>query len=132
MESLDKSKEAEQLPPREWLPSTLQIRQYAEASGDFNPIHLDEQYAQELGLGGVIAHGMLTMAQCAAMVTDWMGDRGVITGLSVRFEGMARPGERICFKGFMRSRRGNEVELELIALKDGGERLLSGFALIHY
>jgi hypothetical protein len=71
---------------------TLQVRvtrdrlvRYAGASLDFNPIHWNERFAKEVGLPDVIAHGMLTMALGARMVTDWLGDPGRLVSYSVRF-----------------------------------------------
>jgi len=62
---------------------------YAGASGDFNPIHWSDRVAVRVGLPGVIAHGMLTMALASRAVTAWVGgDPGAITDFSVRF---ARP-----------------------------------------
>lgn len=120
----------EHLPVREWVPTILQIRQYAEASGDFNPIHLDEDYAQQAGLGGIIAHGMLSMAQLTAMLTDWIGVNGEILHVRVRFEGMVRPGELIRFTGSVIGHQGNELECELVAFKENKTRVLRGNALV--
>jgi acyl dehydratase len=61
---------------------------YAGASGDRNPIHWNERFAREVGLPGVIAHGMFTMGQAVNVVTDWTGDPGAIVEYGVRF---ARP-----------------------------------------
>lgn len=58
---------------------------YAGASGDFNPIHWNDRVAAEVGLPGVIAHGMLTMAHAARAVTDWVVDPSRLVELSVRF-----------------------------------------------
>ena len=58
---------------------------YAGASTDFNPIHWSDARAAELGLPGVIAHGMLTMGTALRVVTDWIGDPGRIRSYSVRF-----------------------------------------------
>ncbi|WP_324649538.1 MaoC/PaaZ C-terminal domain-containing protein [Georgenia sp. H159] len=58
---------------------------YAGASGDFNPIHYNERVAREVGLDGVIAHGMATMGLAAAAVTDWAGDPGAVVDYGVRF-----------------------------------------------
>ncbi|MDO8147075.1 MULTISPECIES: MaoC family dehydratase [Isoptericola] len=58
---------------------------YAGASGDFNPIHWDEQFATEVGLPGVIAHGMCTMGTVVDVVTDWAGDPGAIVRYGTRF-----------------------------------------------
>ncbi|MCK0118829.1 MaoC family dehydratase [Isoptericola sp. S6320L] len=58
---------------------------YAGASGDFNPIHWDEGFATEVGLPGVIAHGMCTMGSVIGVVTDWVGDPGAIVRYGTRF-----------------------------------------------
>lgn len=58
---------------------------YAGASLDFNPIHWNEKVAAEVGLPGVIAHGMLTMAIAGRLVTDWLGDPGALLEYGARF-----------------------------------------------
>ena len=57
----------------------------AGASGDFNPIHWNERFAQSVGLSGVIAHGMLTMGTAVQLVSDWVGDPGAIVDYQTRF-----------------------------------------------
>ena len=121
---------SDQIPVREWVPNDLQVRQYAEASGDFNPIHLDNDYACQVGLGGVIVHGMLTMAQMAAMLQDWMGDEGGITKLNVRFEQIVRPGDRITCSGSIKVRSENTLVCDLEASNSKKERVLSGLAYV--
>src|SRR5438309_10442878 len=76
------------LPPLTKHVTVEQIRQYAEASGDRNPIHLDETFARSAGLPGVIAHGMLTMAFANQMVTEWLCDRSMLMRLQCRFAGL--------------------------------------------
>ncbi|WP_143229545.1 MaoC/PaaZ C-terminal domain-containing protein [Actinophytocola xanthii] len=58
---------------------------YAGAALDFNPIHWNEKTADEVGLPGVIAHGMLTMAIAGRLVTDWLGDPGALLEYGARF-----------------------------------------------
>ena len=58
---------------------------YAGASKDFNPIHWNDRFAREVGLPGVIAHGMFTMGQAVNVVSDWAGDPGAIVDYGVRF-----------------------------------------------
>ncbi|HSE56168.1 MAG TPA: MaoC family dehydratase [Nocardioidaceae bacterium] len=58
---------------------------YAGASGDFNPIHWNDRTARAVGLPGVIAHGMLTMALAGRAVTEWVGDPGRVQEYGVRF-----------------------------------------------
>ena len=63
-----------------------QINKYAEASGDDNPIHLDEDFAQKSNLGGIVAHGMLILAQISELLTSIFGINWAINGhLDVRF-----------------------------------------------
>lgn len=58
---------------------------YAGASGDFNPIHYRDDVAAEVGLPGVLAHGMLTMGVAIGAVTDWLDARGWVSDYQVRF-----------------------------------------------
>ncbi|GAB2896134.1 MaoC family dehydratase [Neomicrococcus lactis] len=58
---------------------------YAGASGDFNPIHWNERFATEVGLPGVIAHGMWTMGTAVQLVSDWCGDPGAVVDYQTRF-----------------------------------------------
>jgi acyl dehydratase len=79
----------------------LTIR-YAGASGDFNPIHIDEEFAKQVGLPGRILHGLWTMAQVARAHTDAAGGPEKLTRLSVQFRGMGRMGEEIVVSGTVR------------------------------
>jgi acyl dehydratase len=72
-----------------------QIAAYAEASGDRNPIHLDDAFARSVGLPGVIAHGMLQMGLLARVA----GEPDRLKRLSCRFAGMVRPGDVVTFRG---------------------------------
>ena len=131
MKSLRSYEVSDRLAVREWAPNHIQIRQYAEASGDFNPIHLDDNYARQVGLGGVIAHGMLTMTQMSAMLTDWIGDQGGISKLNVRFEGVVRPGDTIRCTGSIRARSEKTLVCNLEAINHKNEIVLSGLAHIN-
>jgi len=73
------------LPPLTVQLSRVQLVRYAGASGDFNPIHWNPRVALEVGLPDVIAHGMLTMACAGRIVTDWIGNPGLVSGLETRF-----------------------------------------------
>jgi acyl dehydratase len=74
-----------QLPGRDFPIVRADLVRYAGASGDFNPIHWNEKVAAEVGLPGVIAHGMLTMATAGRVVTDWAGDPGAVREYGVKF-----------------------------------------------
>ena len=63
----------------------VDLIRYAGASGDFNVIHWNERVARSVGLPNVIAHGMLTMATAARLVTDWAGDPGAVIEYGTRF-----------------------------------------------
>lgn len=95
MPSFARVRVGEALPELRKAVTVEQIREYAEASGDHNPIHLDDVFARSAGLPGVIAHGMLTMAFAAQLVTDWLGDRRRLTAFRGRFGGMVLPGDEL-------------------------------------
>jgi acyl dehydratase len=72
---------------------------YAGASGDFNPIHIDEEFAKSVGLPGRILHGLWTMAQVARAHTEAAGGPEHLKRLSVQFRGMGLIGEEIVVSG---------------------------------
>ncbi|MDZ7577048.1 MAG: MaoC/PaaZ C-terminal domain-containing protein [Candidatus Nanopelagicales bacterium] len=74
-----------ELPKLEVRLQRVNLVMYAGASGDFNPIHWNTRYANSVGLPDVIAHGMLTMATAARLVTEWVADPGAVVSYSVRF-----------------------------------------------
>ena len=75
---------------------------YAGASGDFNPIHIDEEFAQRVGLPGRILHGLWTMAQVARAHTEAAGGPEHLKRLSVQFRGMGVMGEEVVVSGSVR------------------------------
>ncbi|MBF6045045.1 dehydratase [Streptomyces sp. NRRL B-1677] len=83
--SYDEVEVGTELPVRSFPVTRADLVRYAGASGDFNPIHWNEKFAKEVGLPGVIAHGMFTMAEAARVVTDWAGDPGAVAEYGVRF-----------------------------------------------
>jgi acyl dehydratase len=110
-----------------------QIVRYAGASGDFNLIHIDEEYAKNAGLGTVIAHGMLSMAFASQMMTDWLGINGDLKMLKVRFTSMVRPGDTLTFKGKVvekyKKRGKNYIVCEIWSENQRGEKTLTGRAV---
>jgi acyl dehydratase len=70
---------------KEFLLTRDSLVRYAGASGDFNPIHYRDDFANSVGLDGVLAHGMLTMGVAVQVVADWVGDAGKIIDYGVRF-----------------------------------------------
>ena len=115
------------LPPLTKHVTVEQIRRYAEASGDRNPIHLDETFARSAGLPGVIAHGMLTMAFANQLVTDWLGDRGLLKSLQGRFAGMVLPGDDVTCSASVASKddETRRVVINLVVTNQRGEKVFN-------
>lgn len=88
MNAFDQLSVGDELPSLTKHFTRAQLVAYANASGDLNPIHQDEQAAKAVGLPDVIAHGMLTMGSAIQVVTDWIGDATAVIDYSVR---MTRP-----------------------------------------
>jgi acyl dehydratase len=83
-------------------PDKYLTSRYAGASGDFNPIHIDEEFARAVGLPGRILHGLWTMAQVARAQTDAAGGPEHLKRLSVQFRGMGMPEQEIIVSGTVR------------------------------
>ena len=115
----------DELPQHSVEISREQIAAYAEASGDRNPIHLDEEFAKSVGLPGVIAHGMLQMGLLATWQTQTVGDHRKLKRLGVRFAGMALPGDTLTFGGRVASVDGGVARLEVWGQNQRGERVLT-------
>jgi acyl dehydratase len=101
---------------------------YAGASGDFNPIHIDEEFAQSVGLPGRILHGLWTMAQVARAHTDAAGGPDKLTSLSVQFRGMGRMGEEVVVKGTVREAADGTVIVDSEAEQSGQRIIRRGVA----
>ena len=96
---------------------------YAGASGDFNPIHIDEEFARSVGLPGRILHGLWTMAQVARAHTDAGGGPQALKRLTVQFRGMGVMGEELTVTGTVRSVE-DGVALVDSEARQGGKRLV--------
>jgi 3-hydroxybutyryl-CoA dehydratase len=110
------------------LPQAM-IDAYAQASGDYNPIHIDPAFAASTPMGGTIAHGMLVLAFISEMMTAAFGENWLSSGgLDVRFRAPARPGDRITARARrMESKDGRlRYAVECVSQKD--EVLISGTA----
>jgi acyl dehydratase len=125
----------QQMPPLVKGPlRQIQLTRYAGASGDFNPIHQDDAFAKAAGMGGVFAHGMLSMGFVAQSVTDWLG-AGTVRRIGVRFAGLVRLGDVITCRGTVVAKRPAKgareqhlVDLELWAETDKGDKVVTGKA----
>jgi acyl dehydratase len=92
---------------------------YAGASGDFNPIHIDEEFAKQVGLPGRILHGLWTMAQVARAHTEAGGGPHTLKRLSVQFRGMGRMNEEIVVTGTVREVADGSATVESEATQSG-------------
>lgn len=101
--------------------TTTQLVMYAGASGDFNRIHYDQPFAVQAGLGGVIAHGMLTMAFAASCVVEAFGLASRISRIDVRFTSPVRVGDVVEVTATVAGggAAGHPVETTLTAEVDG-------------
>lgn len=113
--------------------STTQLVRYAGASGDYNRIHYDAPYAEEAGLGGVIAHGMLTMAFMGRALTGWAGEDAAVGRLAARFTAPVRPGDVVSISGTVSERKdtadGIQASCQLIA-RVGEKKVAMGDATV--
>ncbi|MGH7279252.1 MAG: MaoC/PaaZ C-terminal domain-containing protein [Candidatus Rokuibacteriota bacterium] len=111
----------------------IQLTRYAGASLDFNPIHQDDEFARNAGMGGVFAHGMLSMGFVAQAVTDWAG-AGTVRKIGVRFAGLVRLKDTVTCRGRVLAKHSkddvNEVELEVWAENQKGEPVVTGKAAV--
>jgi len=111
------------------------INLYAEASKDFNPIHIDADYARKTPLGGTIAHGMLILAYFSQMMTDAFGIDWISGGrLNVRFKAPARPGDTITVGGKVRrvekTDGRNVVSCDVFCNNQSDEVVITGEAIM--
>jgi acyl dehydratase len=103
-----------------------QVNDYADASGDHNPIHLDPDFARSVGLPGTIAHGLLEMGILAEAVSSWAGSSANLLSLSCRFSKPLLPGDTIICSGTVISVDDAGVAtLSVAAASDRGDRVLT-------
>jgi acyl dehydratase len=101
------------------MPDKYLTARYAGASGDFNPIHIDEDFAKAVGLPGRILHGLWTMAQVARAQTEAAGGPGHLKRLSVQFRGMGVPEQEIVVSGTVRESGDGKAIVETVAEQSG-------------
>jgi len=100
----------QELPELKVTPDRFLTVRYAGASGDFNPIHIDEDFAKQVGLPGRILHGLWSMAQVARAQTDAAGGPHTLRRLSVQFRGMGVPEQELTVTSTVREvRDGNAI-----------------------
>jgi acyl dehydratase len=113
-------KVGDEIPELRVTPDKYLPHRYAGASGDFNPIHIDKEFATQVGLPGNILHGLYGMAQVArANIAAAGGDPRALGRLSVQFRGMGVPEEEIVVTGTVKEAEGDRVVVETAAEQSG-------------
>ena len=108
-----------EIPELRVTPDRFLTVRYAGASGDYNPIHIDEEFAKSVGLPGRILHGLWMMAQVARAQTDAAGGPEKLRRLSVQFRGMGVPEQEIVVTGTVREVRDGVAVVDTVAEQDG-------------
>ncbi len=113
------------LPPVAHTIQRADLVRYAGASGDFNPIHWNQEWATSVGLPGVIAHGMFSMAVAARLISAFAGDPAAIKRLRVRFSAMIQPDQTLTVAGEVAAVDGKQVSVRFWGEDEAGNRVLS-------
>jgi acyl dehydratase len=108
-----------EIPELKVTPDRYLTVRYAGASGDFNPIHIDEDFAKQVGLPGRILHGLYTMAQVARAQTEAAGGPEKLRRLTVQFRGMGLPEQEITVSGTVREVRDGVAVVDTVAEQGG-------------
>ena len=112
--------QGEQIPELRITPDRYLPHRYAGASGDYNPIHVDPEFAAQVGLPSTILHGLYTMALVARANTQAAGgDPRALRRLSVQFRGMGLPEKEIVVRGTVREAAGGAVVVDTEAEQEG-------------
>jgi acyl dehydratase len=110
-----------QIPEVRVTPDKYLTARYAGASGDFNPIHIDEEFARAVGLPGRILHGLWSMAQVARAQTEAAGGPQALKRLSVQFRGMGVPEQEVVVTGTVREASDGRVIVDTVAEQAGNQ-----------
>jgi len=116
-------KAGDSIPEVRVTPDKYLTVRYAGASGDFNPIHIDEEFARAVGLPGRILHGLWTMAQVARAQTEAAGGPEHLRRLSVQFRGMGMPEQEVLVSGTVREAGDGRVVIDTVA-EQGGKQII--------
>ena len=125
----------QELPPMVKPPIAQdQLNRYAQAAGDFNPIHLNEEAARRVGLDGIIAHGMLSMAFLGQYISRLIASdpQALIVNFKVRYMSMVRLGDTLTCCGVVKNRASSDgqtiITIECWAQNQRGEKVTVGEA----
>lgn len=132
--SFEDLQEGDVLPALIKKPSKKQLVMWAGASGDFNPIHYDKDFALGRGLEGVIVHGQLSACFLGQMLTDWAGEKAAVRKFSVSYKGMNYPGQTITCKGVVKRKIEEEgkklIHVDMCVENEAGDNTLTGSAVM--
>ena len=117
-------KPGDELPTLRVTPDKYLTVRYAGASGDYNPIHIDEEFAKQVGLPGRILHGLWTMAQVARAQTEAAGGPHALRRLSVQFRGMGLPEQEIVVRSTVREVTADETAIVETVAEQGGNQII--------
>jgi len=106
-----------------------ELARYAQASGDLNPLHLDEAFARKAGFDNLVVHGMLNMAVLGRLLTDHFEPQAILN-FSTRFEGVLTVGEPTRLTMCLAGRDGVHAELALAMSSESGRQIVSARALV--
>jgi acyl dehydratase len=101
--AFDRVQVGDEIPALPKVVKREEVKAYADASGDQNPLHQDDNFARSVGFPGIIAHGMFTMAHLVKAVTNWTGDPGAMKRMKVQFRAVVFMDETIVARGRVES-----------------------------
>ena len=114
----------------------VQLVKYAGASGDYNPLHTDDEFARKVGMPGVVAHGMLVMGFLGQYLGDLKKDSADVIKFGMRFGAITVPGDQITCTALVENvyeeNEGRFVDLELKAVNESGKVVGSGKATLRF
>lgn len=99
LRSFDEVAVGEELPQLRRVIVREDVKDYADAGRDQNPLHQDDEFARSVGFDGIIAHGMFTMAHLTTCITEWAGDPAALSHIRAGFRAAVRPGEKMIASG---------------------------------
>ena len=131
MSELDNLKEGDSIPEWKVTPDKYLPHRYAGASGDFNPIHIDPEFAKAVGLPNTILHGLYMMGLVARANTAVAGgDPRALKRLSVQFRGMGAPETEIVVSGTVKAVDGDLVTIDTVAAQGENQTIRNAEAEI--
>jgi acyl dehydratase len=111
-------------------PTTQQLVMWAGASGDYNPIHYDKDFALSRGLTGVVMHGQLGTAFLCHMLSDWYGAKGSLKKINVSYKSFSYPVDTLTCRGTVKDVTEAVVTLDIWVENQKGEKTVTGTAIV--